>query len=82
MTENPAILKDKAVQRVADAGVGKSYVYRVISAYMTNHIIGIKSPKNKKDSVCLNKLTTFLNTLYGGKSMNFFKGMNNQQWRK
>lgn len=49
---------------------------------MTNHIIGIKSPKNKKDSVCLNKLTTFLNTLYGGKSMNFFKGMNNQQWRK
>lgn len=27
MTENPAILKDKAVQRVADAGVGKSNVY-------------------------------------------------------
>lgn len=54
MTQNPAILKDEAVQRVADAGVGKSNVYRVISAYMTNHIIGIKSPQNKKDSVCLN----------------------------
>lgn len=54
MTQNPAILKDEAVQRVADAGVGKSNVYRVFSAYMTNHIIGIKSPQNKKDSVCLN----------------------------
>lgn len=79
MTENPAILKDEAVQRVADTGVGKSNVYRVISAYMTTHIIGIKSPQNKKDSVCLNKLTTFLNTLYRGKTMNFFTGMNNQQ---
>lgn len=71
MTENPAILKDEAVQRVGDAEVGKSNVYRVISAYMTNHIIGIKLPQNKKDSVCLNKLTTFLNTLYGGKSICF-----------
>lgn len=48
MTENPAILKDEAAQRVADAGVGKSNVYRVISAYMRNHIILIKSPQKKK----------------------------------
>lgn len=37
MTGNPAILKGD-FQRVADAvEVGKSSVYRVISAYNTNH---------------------------------------------
>lgn len=49
LNENAGILIESAVKKVATAlGVGKSSIYKVISAYKKDHIKGLKSPENKK----------------------------------
>lgn len=74
VTENPRILKDNAVRKVAESvGVGKSTVYRILSNYKKNHVDGIKSPENKKTRPCMfEKIDNFTKCAVRRKVHDFF----------
>lgn len=74
LNENPGILKDSAVQKVAAmVGVGKCTVYRFISAYQKDHVLGLKSPENKKKRPCaFDKIDNFTKCAIRRKVHEFF----------
>lgn len=49
MVENPGLLKDSAVEKVAEmVGIGKTSVYKTLADYKRDSVAGLKSPLNKK----------------------------------
>lgn len=49
LEQNPGILKDRAIQKVANmVGIGKSSMYTIIAAYSRNQQLGLKSSSLKK----------------------------------
>lgn len=74
LADNPDMLKDCAVEKVSNLiGISKRSVYSIVSLYKTNHILGLSSPKNKKNKPnILEKLDDFTKCAIRRKVHEFF----------